>query len=207
MEEKKNAMEEAVGKIESQQAGLAEWEPAFMVGEQLKDICRYIPGAAELIAQDIEREGMGLRDAEAKIRERADELHRKARGGKASLEKRAAHDKTDAAKEKDAKAGKGKQGDKKAAVAPKGGAVGGAKYDAVCVSPREAEAILRKFYGIPEGARSVGDGSAYGSMRREQAPALQGEREHAAGASPRPTEEREIEAVPDDDFIDLDSFL
>ena len=224
MEEKKNAMEEAVGKIEAQQAGLAEWEPAFMVGEQLKEMCRRIPGAAELIAQDLEREGMSLRDAEAKIRERADELHKKVRGGKASLEKRAAHDKTDEAKEKDAKAGKGKKDEKKAAVEPKGGGKGYAKYDAVCVSPREAEAILRKFYGIPEGPRGVEDVAPYGGTGDDGAsrtspptedmknaagasPRHTEEREIEAGASPRPTEEREIEAVPDDDFIDLDSFL
>lgn len=194
MGEKKNALEQAVTLIEAQQAALNPYDPAFMVGEQLKDMCRYVSGAAELIAQDIEREGMGLRDAEAKIRERADEIHAKGRGAKGSIEKKAAHDKTDEAKEKDAKAGKGKQGDKKAAVAPKGGAVGGAKYDAVCVSPREAEEILRKFYGIPEDARSDVPVGTYA------------EDAHSGGNVATYVED-EDQAAAGDDFIDLDSFL
>lgn len=188
MGEKKNALEQAVTLIEAQQAALNPYDPAFMVGEQLKDMCRYVSGAAELIAQDIEREGMGLRDAEAKIRERADEIHAKGRGAKGSIEKKAAHDKTDEAKEKDAKAGRGEKGkanDGKDAVKPSGGAVSGRRGDAVCISPREAEEILRKFYGIPEDARR-----------------------DAPGVVPVGTYvETEEQAAAGDDFIDLDSFL
>lgn len=197
MGEKKNALEQAVTLIEAQQAALNPYDPAFMVGEQLKDMCRYVSGAAELIAQDIEREGMGLRDAEAKIRERADELHRKARGGKASAEKREAHDKTDEAKEKDAKAGRGAKGKAdggKAAVKPSGGAVSGRRGDAVCISPREAEEILRKFYGIPEDARSDVPVGTYA------------EDAHSGGNVATYVED-EDQAAAGDDFIDLDSFL
>lgn len=213
MGEKKNALEQAVTLIEAQQAALNPYDPAFMVGEQLKEMCRRIPGAAELIAQDVGREGMRLVDAEGMIRKRADEVHAKGRGAKGSIEKKAAHDKTDEAKEKDAKAGRGAKGkadDGKAAVKPSGGAVSGRRGDAVCISPREAEEILRKFYGIPEGPRGVEDVAPYGGTGDDgtsrTSPPTE-DMKNAAGASPRPTEEREIEAVPDDDFIDLDAFL
>ena len=159
----------AVTLIEAQQAALNPYDPAFMVGEQLKEMCRRIPGAAELIAQDVEREGMRLVDAEGMIRKRADEVHAKGRGAKGSIEKKAAHDKTDEAKEKDAKAGRGAKGkadDGKAAVKPSGGAVSGGRGDAVCISPREAEEILRKIYGIPEGPRGVEDVAPYGGYEK-----------------------------------------
>ena len=151
----------AVTLSEAQQAALNPYDPAFMVGEQLKEMCRRIPGAAELIAQDVEREGMRLVDAEGMIRKRADEVHAKGRGAK------------------------GKADGGKAAMKPSGGAVSGGRGDAVCISPREAEEILRKFYGIPEDAR------------RE-----------ARGDVPVGTYvETEDQAAAGDDFIDLDSFL
>lgn len=183
----------AVTLIEAQQAALNPYDPAFMVGEQLKEMCRRIPGAAELIAQDVEREGMRLVDAEGMIRKRADEVHAKGRGAKGrgakgSIEKKAAHDKTDEAKEKDAEAGRGAKGKTdagKAAVKPSGGAVSGGRGAAVCISPRETKKILRKFYGIPEDAR----------------------REAPGGGDVATYAEDEEQAAAGDDFIDLDSFL
>lgn len=192
MGEKKNALEQAVTLIEAQQAALNPYDPAFMVGEQLKEMCRRIPGAAELIAQDVGREGMRLVDAEGMIRKRAYEIHAKGRGAKGSIEKKAAHDKTDEAKEKDAKSGRGEKGkadDGKAAVKPSGGAMSGGRGDAVCISPREAEEILRKFYGIPE------------DERREA------RREAPGGGDVATYAEDEDQAAAGDDFIDLDSFL
>ena len=75
--------EKAIAAIEAQQAKLGEYSPARMVGEQLKEICRAEPASAELLEQDLQKKGMGLTDAEKKIRARADEIHKnlKGRGG------------------------------------------------------------------------------------------------------------------------------
>ena len=64
--------EEAIKRIEEQQAKLKEGSPAWMVGEQLKDICRREPKSAELIAQDLQVEEMNLAAAEKKIKKWAD---------------------------------------------------------------------------------------------------------------------------------------
>lgn len=66
-------------KIEAQQAG-CENTPAWMVGEQLKDICGADPHCAELVAQDLENKDMSLEKAAAKIKAHADELHKKQKG-------------------------------------------------------------------------------------------------------------------------------
>ena len=50
--------EKAILAIEAQQAKVTARSPQWMVGEQLKDICRMEPGSAELIAQDLENETM-----------------------------------------------------------------------------------------------------------------------------------------------------
>lgn len=86
--------------IRAQQAKMKEGEPAWCVGEQLLDMARGIPGAAELLAQDLTVKGMGIADAEKKLRAFADERHKK---------------------------------------------IGG---NCVGILPREAEKILREFYGI-----------------------------------------------------------
>ena len=57
--------------IEQQQKGkknTAEW----MVGEQLKDICRREPDCAAILEEDLQSEGMSLAKAERKIKEYAD---------------------------------------------------------------------------------------------------------------------------------------
>lgn len=61
--------------IEAQQKG-KENTPAWMVGEQLKDICRNEPASAELVAQDLSNTGMGIAECEKKIKKYAD-AHRK----------------------------------------------------------------------------------------------------------------------------------
>lgn len=63
-------------KIEAQQKGI-ENTAAWMVGEQLKDICRREPGCAEILEQDLEVQAMSLTSAEAKIKEWADKQKRK----------------------------------------------------------------------------------------------------------------------------------
>ena len=63
---------EAIKRIEEQQAKLKEGSPAWMVGEQLKDICRNEPKSAELIAQDLTVAEMSLEKAEKKIKNWAD---------------------------------------------------------------------------------------------------------------------------------------
>lgn len=69
-----------IEKISAQQKG-KEDTALFMVGEQLKDICRDTPGAAELVLQDLDVPEMSLEKCEAKIKAYADELHDKNKGG------------------------------------------------------------------------------------------------------------------------------
>lgn len=65
-------IEKAVGLIEAQQAKVQARSPQWMVGEQLKDICRREPRSAELIAQDLEVEAMSITESEKKIKAFAD---------------------------------------------------------------------------------------------------------------------------------------
>jgi len=66
-------------KIEAQQKG-HEGTPAWMVGEQLKDICAADVSCAELVAQDLENKDMSLEKAAGKIKAFADGLHKKQKG-------------------------------------------------------------------------------------------------------------------------------
>ena len=91
----------AIQTIEAQQAKVKDRSPQWMVGEQLKDICRMEPCSAELIAQDLQVEAMGIVEAEKKIKAFAD----KHKTGSFS-----------------------------------------------CVTPVEADRILREFYGLPAAA-------------------------------------------------------
>lgn len=63
-------------KIEAQQAGKENTGP-WMVGEQLKDICRADPHCAEIVVQDLENSGMSLEACEKKIKAKADEIQKK----------------------------------------------------------------------------------------------------------------------------------
>lgn len=90
---------EAIRAIEAQQAKVEPHSPQWMVGEQLKDICRMEPKSAELIAQDLEKESMSITEAEKKIKAFAD---------------------------------------------------GHKTRNFSCVTPAEADRILRQFYGLPE---------------------------------------------------------
>ena len=67
-------------KIEEQQRG-KEDTAAWMVGEQLKDICANDPASAEIINLDMDIAEMGIEAAAGKIKEWADER----KGGKNSL--------------------------------------------------------------------------------------------------------------------------
>jgi hypothetical protein len=62
-----NMIGKAIEAIEAQQAKLDKYHPAHMVGEQLKDIVRTTPSAAELVSVDLTQSGMGLTDCEKKI--------------------------------------------------------------------------------------------------------------------------------------------
>lgn len=59
--------------IEAQQKG-KEGTTVFMVGEQLKDICRADPACAEIVAQDLEQKEMSIEACEKKIKAHADKL-------------------------------------------------------------------------------------------------------------------------------------
>lgn len=54
-------------KIAVQQNHHKKGSAPWCVGEQLKDILRAQPEAAELVAQDLDQKGMGLADCEKKI--------------------------------------------------------------------------------------------------------------------------------------------
>lgn len=89
----------AVEALEAQQATVKPRSAQWMVGEQLKEICRREPASAELVAQDLEQPAMSIVEAEKKIKAFAD----KHKTGSFS-----------------------------------------------CVTPAEAERILREFYGLPK---------------------------------------------------------
>jgi hypothetical protein len=57
-------------KIESQQGKVQ--DAVWMVGEQLKDICRSDPHCAEIVMQDLENPDMSLAKCEKKIKAYAD---------------------------------------------------------------------------------------------------------------------------------------
>lgn len=63
-------------KICKQQKG-KENTSVWMVGEQLKDICKNMPEAVEIVLQDLENEDMSIVCAEKKIKAYADEFRRK----------------------------------------------------------------------------------------------------------------------------------
>ena len=91
-------MNEAVSLLEAQQAKVKPRSPQWMVGEQLKDICRREPESAKLLARDLRVKDMDITAAEKKIKAFAD-------------------------------------GHKTGSFA--------------CVTPAEADRILREFYGLP----------------------------------------------------------
>ena len=62
----------AIEKIEEQQKQLTENSAPWVVGEQLKDICRADARCAELVAVDLDNEDMSLKKCEAKIKACAD---------------------------------------------------------------------------------------------------------------------------------------
>ena len=66
---------DVIERISSLQKGIENTAP-WMVGEQLKDICRREPECAELIEKDLNVKGMGLADCEKKIKEYADKHKR-----------------------------------------------------------------------------------------------------------------------------------
>ena len=66
-------------KIEEQQKG-CENSPAWMVGQQLKEICYADPHCAEIVSQDLDNKDMSLVKAARKIKAHADEVHKKNKG-------------------------------------------------------------------------------------------------------------------------------
>lgn len=101
-----DTQQKAIEVIEAQQAKVQDRSPQWMVGEQLKDICRVEPHSAELIAQDLENEAMSIVEAEKKLKAFAD-------------------------------------GHKTGSFS--------------CVTPPEADRILREFYGLTAAGESAPD--------------------------------------------------
>ena len=63
---------DAIALIGAQQAKVKPRSPQWMVGEQLKYICRQEPRSTELIAQDLHVEAMSITESEKKIKAFAD---------------------------------------------------------------------------------------------------------------------------------------
>ena len=98
------SVKRALALLEEQQAEVKARSARWVVGEQLKDLCRREPFSAELIARDLENPAMSITEAEKKIRTYAD-THRTG--------------------------------------------------NFACVTPAEAEDILRQFYGLPAPAEAA----------------------------------------------------
>lgn len=60
-------LKKAIFAIEEQQAQLNKFSPEYCVGEQLKEILKDNENFAEIVLQDLEQPGMGLKDCEKKI--------------------------------------------------------------------------------------------------------------------------------------------
>lgn len=71
-------MEKLCEMIANQQKG-KENTPAFMIGEQLKDMARQQPGIVELLKQDLEVPEMSLVSAAKKLQEYSDKNRRNAK--------------------------------------------------------------------------------------------------------------------------------
>ena len=67
-----NYIENAIQIITDQQKTVKPRSAQWMVGEQLKDICRNEPASAELICQDLQVAAMSIVEAEKKIKAYAD---------------------------------------------------------------------------------------------------------------------------------------
>lgn len=67
-----NYIENAIQIITDQQKTVKPRSPQWMVGEQLKDICKNEPASAELIYQDLQVAAMSIVEAEKKIKAYAD---------------------------------------------------------------------------------------------------------------------------------------
>ena len=76
-----DAQERAIGLIEEQQKGMDKYSCPYVVGEQLKDICRREPASAELLANDLQVKEMDLYHAERKIYEYGKTLAKGKTGG------------------------------------------------------------------------------------------------------------------------------
>lgn len=62
--------------IEAQQKGLED-TTVYMVGQQLKDICRSDPACADIVAEDLQNKEMSIAACEKKIKAYADEIKAK----------------------------------------------------------------------------------------------------------------------------------
>lgn len=76
-------LEDAIQKIEAQQP--KEHTTVWCCGEQLKDMLRDEPHLAEIVSQDLENKSMSIAECEKKIKARADEIHRTAKGSGAAV--------------------------------------------------------------------------------------------------------------------------
>lgn len=68
-------LNKVIEKISEQQKG-KENTAVYMAGEQLKEICRFVAGAAEIVLADLDVKEMSIDYAEKKIKEYADKQKR-----------------------------------------------------------------------------------------------------------------------------------
>lgn len=75
-----NCINRVIEIITEQQTGKEKYSPVYQAGEQLKDIAKNIPGAAEILFNDLTIPEMSIAAAEKKIKARADEIHKEIKG-------------------------------------------------------------------------------------------------------------------------------
>lgn len=75
-------LDKVIEKITEQQKG-KENTAVFFCGEQLKDIIKAQPEAAEIVLQDLEKKEMSIIECEKKIKALADKRHKEQKGNSA----------------------------------------------------------------------------------------------------------------------------
>lgn len=75
-------LDRVIEKITEQQKG-KENTAVFFCGEQLKDIIKAQPEAAEIVLQDLEKKEMSITECEKKIKALADKRHKEQKGNSA----------------------------------------------------------------------------------------------------------------------------
>ncbi len=71
-------LDKVIEKISEQQKGM-ENTAVYAIGEQLKDIVKAVPEAAEIVLQDLDVKEMSISECEKKVKELADKRHKESK--------------------------------------------------------------------------------------------------------------------------------